>query len=153
MTKLSAGDAAPDFKKPSSSGELTLEQFRGSWLVLYFYPKDNTPGCTTQACDFRDLQPELNAAVVGVSPDSLDSHDRFISKRGLNFPLISDTDHSLAEAYGAWGERTHFGITTTGLIRSTFIINPEGRIAAALYSVKAGGHGTLVKEKLEQLQA
>lgn len=153
MTKLSAGDPAPDFTKPSTNGELTLEQFRGSWLVLYFYPKDNTPGCTTQACDFRDLQPKLDAAVIGVSPDPLDSHDRFISKHSLTFPLISDTDHSLAEAYGAWGKKTSFGLTTTGLIRSTFIIDPEGNVAEALYNVKTRGHGDLIKSKLEQLQA
>jgi peroxiredoxin Q/BCP len=152
-THLKAGDAAPNFTKPSTSGELSLEQFRGSWLVLYFYPKDNTPGCTTQACDFRDLLPKLNAKVVGVSPDPIVSHEKFIADHSLPFPLISDEDHSMAEAYGAWGEKTSFGKTTTGLIRSTFIIDPEGKIAGAMYNVKAAGHGEIVERKLEQLQA
>lgn len=152
-SKLKAGDSAPDFRLPSTEGELALADFRGDWLVLYFYPKDATPGCTTQACDLRDSLASLDASVVGVSPDSLESHRSFSADNGLNFPLISDEDHSLAERYGAWGEKQVFGKRSVGLIRSTFIIDPEGKVAAALYNVRASGHAERLRKQLQELRA
>ncbi|HLR47006.1 MAG TPA: peroxiredoxin, partial [Deinococcales bacterium] len=130
----------------------TLSDFRGEWVVLYFYPKDNTPGCTTQACDLRDNLGSLDARVLGVSPDPLSSHEKFRDDHGLTFPLLSDEDHSTAEAYGAWGEKTSFGTTVTGLIRSTFIIDPEGKLAEVLYNVRAKGHADRIGKKLQELR-
>lgn len=151
-SKLQTGQPAPGFTLPSTEGQISLSDFRGEWVVLYFYPKDNTPGCTTQACDLRDSLATLDARVLGVSPDPLSSHEKFRDDHGLNFPLLSDTDHSVAAAYGAWGEKTSFGKTVTGLIRSTFIIDPEGQVAAALYNVQAKGHAGRVAERLSELQ-
>jgi peroxiredoxin Q/BCP len=150
--RLSPGDKAPDFTLPSTRGEQSLAQHRGAWVVLYFYPKDNTPGCTQEACDFRDLLPGMNATVLGVSPDDVASHDRFTADYDLPFPLIADTDHALAEAYGAWGEKNTYGKTYQGVIRSTFIIDPEGHIADAMYNVKATDHAQRVGERLQELQ-
>jgi peroxiredoxin Q/BCP len=150
---LTAGDPAPSFEKPSTHGLQRLEDYRGRWLVLYFYPKDETPGCTAEACDFRDLLPGLDASVLGVSPDSLESHRAFQANHGLPFPLIADEDHSLAEEYGAWGEKQNYGQTSVGIIRSTFIIDPEGRIAEAMTNVKATGHVERVGRRLEELRA
>lgn len=152
-SKLKAGDSAPDFRLPSTDGELSLADFRGDWLVLYFYPKDATPGCTTQACDLRDNLAALDAKVVGVSPDSLDSHRSFSEDNALNFPLLSDTDSSVAKRYGAWGEKQVFGKTSVGLIRSTFIIDPEGKVAEAMYNVRASGHAERLRKKLAELRA
>ena len=151
--KLKAGDSAPDFRLPSTEGEVSLSDYRGEWVVLYFYPKDATPGCTTQACDLRDNLAALDARVIGISPDSLESHRRFIEDNALNFPLVSDEDHSLAESYGAWGEKQVFGNTTVGIIRSTFIIDPAGTVAAALYNVRASGHAERLREQLQELRA
>ncbi len=151
-SKLNSGDTAPDFRLPSTDGEIGLADFRGEWVVLYFYPKDETPGCTTQACDLRDNLAALDARVIGVSPDDLESHHRFIENHSLNFPLISDEDHSLAESYGVWGEKQVFGKTLTGITRSTFIIDPEGNIASALYNVKASGHAERLRGQLEELR-
>lgn len=151
--KLNAGDKAPDFSANSSQGPLRLSDFKGEYVVLYFYPKDHTPGCTTEACDFRDALPGMNARVVGVSPDSLESHEKFGAEFNLPFPLIADEAHALAEAYGAWGEKKNYGKTYEGLIRSTFIIDPEGRIAEAMYNVKATGHAERVAKKLQAAQA
>ncbi len=150
---LTVGDAAPTFSRPSTHGEKRLSDYAGQWLVLYFYPKDHTPGCTTEACDFRDMLPGMNAAVLGISPDSLSSHEKFSTDYQLPFPLIADEDHQLAESYGAWGEKKNYGKTYQGLIRSTFIINPEGKIAAAMYNVKATGHAERVRKELSELQA
>lgn len=149
----SSGDMAPPFNKESTHGSKRLEDFRGRWLVLYFYPKDETPGCTAEACDFRDLMPGMGADVLGVSPDSLESHRSFQENHGLPFPLIADEDHSLAEAYGAWGEKQSYGRTSVGIIRSTFIIDPEGRIAEAYRNVKATGHAERVRKRLAELHA
>ena len=153
MTReATVGEAAPTFEKESTHGVQRLEDYRGKWLVLYFYPKDETAGCTTEACDFRDALPGMDAQVLGVSPDSLESHEGFQKNHGLPFPLIADEDHSLAEAYGAWGEKQVYGQTVIGLIRSTFIIDPQGRIAEAMQNVKATGHVERVRKRLTELQ-
>lgn len=151
-SKLQTGQKAPDFTLPSTEGQLKLSDFRGEWVVLYFYPKDNTPGCTTQACDFRDSLASLDARVLGVSPDPLSSHEKFRDDHGLTFPLLSDEDHAVAGAYGAWGEKTSFGKTVTGLIRSTFIIDPDGNVADALYNVHAKGHAERIRNRLGELR-
>lgn len=152
LMKLQAGDSAPDFDLPSTQGTLSLKDCNGNWTVLYFYPKDDTPGCTTEACDFRDALPGMNAKVIGVSPDDLDAHGNFEAKYNLPFPLASDNDHRVAEAYGAWGEKQNYGKNYEGIIRSTFIIDPQGKIAEAMYNVKATGHVEHVREKLATLQ-
>ena len=146
------GDPAPDFSATSTHGPLSLSGFRGEWLVLYFYPADFTPGCTTEACDFRDLMPGLNAKVVGVSPDPLDKHQRFADEHGLPFPLLADEDHALAEAYGAWGTKKLYGKEVTGMLRSTFLIAPDGTVAEAMRNVRSKGHVERVRAKLDELQ-
>ncbi|HEX7004256.1 MAG TPA: peroxiredoxin [Trueperaceae bacterium] len=151
-TEVSSGEAAPTFEKESTHGVQRLEDYRGQWVVLYFYPKDETPGCTAEACDFRDALPGMDAVVLGVSPDPLESHRQFQENHSLPFPLITDEDHSLAEAYGAWGEKQIYGQTVVGVIRSTFIIDPQGRIAEAMRNVKATGHVERVRKRLAVLQ-
>jgi peroxiredoxin Q/BCP len=150
---LQAGDRAPDFTLNSTHGEQSLEAHRGKWLVLYFYPKDHTPGCTTEACDFRDGLPGMDATVLGVSADDLDSHEKFAADYHLSFPLLSDPGNELAKAYGAYGEKNISGKAYKGTLRSTFIISPQGQIATAMYDVKAAGHAGRVAEKLRELQA
>ncbi len=144
--------AAPDFHLEDQNGQdVRLSQFRGQHVVLYFYPKDNTPGCTQEACDFRDEHSALRAAgavVLGVSPDSAASHQKFITKFSLPFPLLVDKDHAVAEAYGVWGEKTLYGRTFMGLVRSTFLIDPKGRVARVWPKVKVAGH---VQEILQAL--
>lgn len=141
---LVKGDPAPDFTLPSDGGEaVTLSGLRGRKVILYFYPKDDTPGCTTQACDLRDRLPRLDgvgAVVLGVSPDSVESHARFRDKYGLNFPLLADEDHRVAEAYGVWKEKNLYGRRTMGIERSTFVIDEEGRVAEVWRKVAADGH-------------
>ena len=131
--RLKVGDTAPDFALPSDSGEtVKLSDFRGKRVVLFFYPKDNTSGCTTQACGFRDNYPvieEKNAVVLGVSPDNEKSHRSFKTKYNLPFTLLVDTDHAVADAYGVWGEKSMYGKKYMGIIRSHFIIDEAGRIA------------------------
>jgi peroxiredoxin Q/BCP len=151
-TNPAVGEPAPSFSKESTHGLQRLEDYEGRWLVLYFYPKDETPGCTAEACDFRDMLPGMDAAVLGVSPDSLESHRKFQENHSLPFPLIADEDHSLAEAYGAWGEKQNYGRSSVGIIRSTFIIDPEGRVAEALRNVKASGHVERVGKRLAELR-
>ncbi len=157
---LKEGNMAPDFclKGIDESGEekeFCLKDFRGDRVILYFYPKDDTPGCTTEACDFRD---NLNVLVsrgykvVGISPDSLNSHRKFKEKYGLNFPLLSDPERRVAEAYGAYGEKKRYGKVTKGIIRSTFLIDKEGRILKAWYNVKAKGHVEKLLKELESLE-
>jgi peroxiredoxin Q/BCP len=152
MTKLQAGDNAPDFKTVDDTGnEVKLSDFRGENVVLYFYPKDDTPGCTTQACNFRDSHAALqaqNAVVLGVSPDDEASHEKFKNKFDLNFPLLVDEDHAIAEAYGAWGEKKNFGKTYMGIIRSHFVIDGDGKIVDAKYNVKADKSTELALEAL-----
>ena len=144
--KLYVGDVAPDFNLPSTTGEnISLQDYLGKKrVVLYFYPKDNTSGCTKEACSFRDELPNIESkdtVVFGVSPDSLQSHEKFIEKHDLNFPLLSDEDHSVAEAYGAWGEKKMYGKTYYGIIRKTFVIGKDGKLEHVFHKVKAEGHG------------
>ncbi len=152
---LEAGAAAPDFTLPDDSGALlTLSDFRGRPVVLYFYPKDNTPGCTAEACDFRDNLARAaghGAVVLGISPDPVASHARFKARHALPFPLLSDSDHAVAEAYGAWGGKKMYGKTFLGLIRSTFLIDAEGRIARVWRRVRVKGHVDEVLETLAEL--
>jgi peroxiredoxin Q/BCP len=149
---LQEGTMAPDFTlSTDGGGEVTLSDYRGKKVVLYFYPKDDTPGCTTEACNFRDDYSQLLAAgavVLGVSPDTVQSHDKFKLKYQLPFALLSDPDHQVAETYGAWGEKKMYGRTYMGIIRSTFIIDEEGRIAKVFPRVKPKNHSQQVLEAL-----
>lgn len=142
---LAVGANAIDFKLVNADGsEINLKDFRGKKVVLYFYPRDNTPGCTAEACSFRDWYDGIltaGAVVVGVSPDNTASHAKFKDKMSLPFYLLSDTDHSIAEAYGAWGEKTMCGKTSMGIIRSTFIINEEGVVTKVFEKVNTKTHG------------
>lgn len=150
------GSAAPDFALATDKGEIRLADYRNSWLVLYFYPKDNTSGCTKEACDFRDrmeLIARHGAALVGVSPDSSASHTRFAEKHSLPFVLASDPQHSAAESYGAWGEKSMYGKKYFGIVRSTFIIGPDGIVRAAWRKVSVTGHADEVISRLEELKA
>ncbi|MFQ5536106.1 MAG: thioredoxin-dependent thiol peroxidase [Gemmatimonadota bacterium] len=147
------GSPAPDFTLPSDTeGDVTLSDFRGKKVVLYFYPKDDTPGCTTQACDLRDhlsrLQ-ELDAVVLGVSPDTAESHAKFRTKYGLSFPLLSDVDHRVAEMYGVWKEKSMYGRKYMGIERSTFLIDEEGVVQEVWRKVKPKEHVDLVTKALE----
>ncbi len=141
---LQVGTQAPDFTLTDDQGEqVTLSDFRGKKVVLYFYPKDNTPGCTTEACGFRDSHAQLlakGAVVLGVSPDTVKSHQGFKLKFALPFHLLSDPDHVVAEQYGAWGEKKNYGKTYFGILRTTFIIDEQGKIAKVFEKVKAEGH-------------
>lgn len=138
------GLEAPDFSLPSSNGKtVSLSDFRGKNVVLYFYPKDMTPGCTTEACDFRDHHDafaELNAVILGVSPDPVKRHEKFIEKHGLPFLLLADEEHKAAEAYGVWKLKKNFGKEYMGIERSTFIIDKEGRLVKEFRKVKVKGH-------------
>jgi len=141
---LTEGTLAPDFTLPSDGGsEVTLSDYRGKKVVLYFYPKDNTSGCTTEACNFRDDYSDIIAAgavVLGVSPDTVKSHQKFKLKLELPFALLSDPDHRVAEMYGAWGEKKMYGKTYMGILRSTFVIDQEGRIIKVFPKVKVNDH-------------
>jgi peroxiredoxin Q/BCP len=145
---LVAGQKAPSFKLPSSLGDdFSLEAQRGKYVVVYFYPRDDTPGCTVEAQDFRDAGPELaslGAVVVGVSKDTIKSHCRFSAKYALTFPLLSDESGDVLTAYGAWGEKSMYGKVSMGIIRSTAVIDPEGRIVAHFPKVKVAGHAAAV---------
>ena len=149
---LEAGDKAPDFSLEDHTGKTwSLADLRGKKIVLYFYPTDDTPGCTAQACDFRDSWTHFQKAgyvVLGVSPQGRDSHEKFTNKYDLNFPLLIDEDHAVAEAYDAWGEKKNYGKTYIGLKRSTFVIDEDGLISEAQYNVKAMGHVARLREKL-----
>jgi peroxiredoxin Q/BCP len=138
--KLKVGDPAPDFAAVTDEGKtVKLSDYRGKRVVVYFYPKDDTPGCTTQACDFRDHYPaieEKNAIVLGISPDDEKSHVRFKSKFNLPFTLLVDQDHAIADAYGVWGEKTNYGKTYMGIIRSNFVIDEHGNVIKTMYNVK-----------------
>jgi peroxiredoxin Q/BCP len=146
------GDPAPHFEATLDSGEkVSLDQFQGKKVVLYFYPKDSTPGCTREACDFRDQLQEFqakDAVVLGVSPDSVKSHQRFKEKFDLTFPLVSDESKEVAEAYGVWKEKKNYGRTYMGIERSTFVIDEEGKIAHVFNKVKVAGHADKVLETL-----
>jgi len=150
---VAKGDAAPDFTLPSDSGEeITLSALRGRRVVLYFYPKDDTPGCTTQACDLRDAMPRfegIDALVLGVSPDSVESHEKFREKFRLNFPLLADEGGLVAQAYGVWKEKNLYGRKFMGAERSTFIIDEEGRVLEAWRKVSPQGHAERVAAALD----
>jgi peroxiredoxin Q/BCP len=142
--RLAPGDQAPDFTLPDADGTpVSLSSYRGRRVIVYFYPAAMTPGCTTEACDFRDNLAELNGAgvaVLGISPDQPARLAAFREKEKLNFPLLSDPDHQVLQAYGAYGEKKLYGKTTVGVIRSTFVVGADGRIEQARYGVKATGH-------------
>ena len=150
---LEIGHEAPDFAADASTGEtVSLETFRGRWLILYFYPKDDTPGCTKEACNFRDTYAKLTgmkAVIVGCSPDDLKAHDKFITKYNLPFMLISDPNHQVASNYGVWKEKNMYGKRIMGIERSTFLIDPEGTIAKIWNRVKVDGH---LDEIIDELQ-
>ena len=144
MARLEPGMPAPDFTlQADDGGTVSLSGLRGHTVVLYFYPKAATPGCTTQACEFRDRQDEFAAAgatVYGISPDGVPALQRFREAQGLNFPLLSDPDHATCEAYGVWVEKTNYGRTYMGVERSTFVVGPDGLLTHAGYRVKAKGN-------------
>jgi len=146
------GTPAPDFILPSDDrGDVALSSFRGRKVVLYFYPKDDTSGCTAQACDLRDALPRfegVDAVILGVSPDSVESHARFRKKFDLNFALLADETHAVAEAYGVWKEKSMYGRTYMGIERSTFLIDEVGVVTEAWRKVKPDGHADRVAEAL-----
>jgi len=151
-TRLAPGDQAPDFTLPDADGhEVALSSFRGQRVIVYFYPAALTPGCTKEACDFRDNLASLNGegiAVLGISPDQPSKLAKFRDKEALTFPLLSDPDHAVLQAYGAYGEKVLYGKPTVGVIRSTFVIGPDGLIEKALYGVKATGHVARLRAEL-----
>ena len=161
---LEIGQEAPQFCLPNQDDvDMCLKAFRGKWVVLYFYPKDNTPGCSNEACDFTEAVPvfdDMDAVIVGVSPDSPKSHRSFIEKKNLDITLLSDTEKSVHRAYGAWGMKKNYGKEYEGVIRSTFIISPDQKIAAGWSNVRVRvkrkegevRHADVVREKLSELQ-
>jgi peroxiredoxin Q/BCP len=157
MSTPERGDVAPDVALPDENGTIhRLADQRGRWTVLYFYPEDDTPGCTTEACQFRDMNEDYvdtGADVWGVSPDGASSHRRFREKFDLPFTLLSDVDHEVATRYGAWQEKKNYGRTYMGIVRSTYLIDPAGRIARAWPKVKADGHAAEVLAALEEARA
>jgi peroxiredoxin Q/BCP len=152
MSMPTAGDLAPEVALPDEHGAIhRLADRRGSWTVVYFYPEDDTSGCTTEACQFRDLHDDLgglDAEVWGVSPDGAGSHAAFRAKYGLPFTLLSDEDHAVSEAWGAWGEKVNYGRRYMGIIRSSFLVDPAGNVAVAWPKVRADGHPAAVLEAL-----
>jgi thioredoxin-dependent peroxiredoxin len=151
-TRLALGDAAPDFTLPDADGnEVSLSSLRGRRVIVYFYPAAMTPGCTKEACDFRDSLSSLAAAgfaVLGISPDSPAKLAKFRDRDGLTFPLLSDPQHAVEQAYGAYGEKMMYGKKSIGVIRSTFVIGPDGTIEKAQYGVKATGHVARLRQEL-----
>lgn len=149
------GQKAPYFSAPDQSGNVvTLDDFQSNWLILYFYPKDNTPGCTTEAKDFTEYEPEfkaLRAKILGVSPDSSQSHCKFIDKHNLSIQLLSDSEHKICETFGIWQLKKFMGKEYMGVVRSTFLINPDGNVAYLWSNVKVKGHALAVLKKLQEL--
>ncbi|HKV08437.1 MAG TPA: thioredoxin-dependent thiol peroxidase [Thermoanaerobaculia bacterium] len=152
---IEEGQTAPDFMLPADDGgKVKLSELRGKPVVLYFYPKDDTPGCTKEACAFRDRSQDLKAkgaVVLGVSPDDVASHGEFRDKYSLNFPLLADTDHQVAERYGAWREKNMYGKKSMGIQRSTFLIGPDGTVKKAWKKVSVDGHDEEVLAALGKL--
>ena len=150
--RLEPGDEAPDFTLPDADGkQVSLSSLRGQQVIVYFYPAAMTPGCTKEACDFRDSIQSLAAAgvtVLGISPDALAKLAKFRDRDHLNFPLLSDPDHAVEKAYGAYGEKTLYGKKSVGVIRSTFVVDPDGKIDRAYYNVKATGHVARLRQDL-----
>ena len=157
MTMPEPGDAAPDIALPDETGAIhRLADQRGRWTIVYFYPADDTPGCTTEACQFRDLDEEVRdtgADVWGISPDGAASHRKFREKFDLPFLLLSDEDHAVAEAYGAWTLKSNYGREYMGIQRSSFLVDPDGRVARAWPKVKADGHAAEVLAALGEARA
>jgi peroxiredoxin Q/BCP len=153
---IQVGDKAPNIVLKNQDGiEVSLVDYSGKWVIIYIYPKDNTPGCTTQACEFNDLFNDfssIDAVILGISPDNEKKHTNFIEKYNLNFTLLCDEEKITLKEYGAWGLKKLYGKEYEGVIRSTFIINPDGKIAKIYSKVKAKGHAQIVKEDLKQLQ-
>ncbi len=154
---LESGTKAPAFEaETDGGGKVSLNDYKGKWIILYFYPRDNTSGCTKQACGFRDNMGDiskLGAEVLGVSPDKVSSHDKFKEKYNLNFQLASDTDKSICELYDIMGEKKMYGKTYMGVKRTTYIIAPDGIIAHTFNNVKVAGHVESMTKKLQELQA
>ena len=152
---LEPGTKAPAFNLKSDSGKaVKLSDFKGQPVVLYFYPKDDTPGCTREACAFRDLRSEMEkagAVVLGVSPDTVESHGKFRDKYRLNFPLLADEGHELADKYGAWREKNMYGKKSMGIQRSTYLIGPDGKVVRVWKKVNVDGHDAAVLEAIKQL--
>lgn len=153
---MNFGTLAPGFTLEDGAGNhVSLKDFKGKWVVLYFYPKDNTPGCTIEAITFTKENPDfqkLDAVILGVSPDSCKSHQKFIESQKLKITLLSDPDHKALESYGVWGLKKFMGREFKGVIRSTFLIDPKGKIAYVWSNVKVAGHVEAVKEKLKELR-
>ena len=154
-TMPTAGDSAPDFTGTTGAGDtLSLADYRGRWVLLYFYPKDNTPGCTKQACNLRDNYERLEeegVAVIGVSGDDEVSHERFSSTYDLPFPLVADPDHEILQRYGVWGEKNFYGKKSMGIKRTTFLIDPEGTVRHVFKRPKTGEHAEEVLAKRDAL--
>ena len=155
MKLLQKGDEAPLFSLPDQDGkEVSLADLRGKWIVLYFYPRDSTPGCTMEAVDFSDNVKKFNeqgAVIIGISRDSAASHRRFIEKQDLKITLLTDSEHALMKEYGVWQMKKMYGKESMGIVRSTFLIDPDGAIAAAWYKVKVKGHAEEVLEILRSM--
>jgi peroxiredoxin Q/BCP len=152
VSQLAVGDKAPEFTLPDHTGTpRSLSELQGDRTIVYFYPAAMTPGCTKEACDFRDNLGSLQAAgyaVVGISPDEPAKLATFVERDALTFPLLGDPEHGVLEAYGAWGEKSMYGRTVTGVIRSTFVLDAHGTLTHALYNVKATGHVASLRKKL-----
>ncbi len=154
-THLSEGQPAPDFTLESSdSGQVSLKDLRGEWVVLYWYPRDDTPGCTTEACEIRDSWQLLSAEakLFGISPDSIKSHQKFRDKFSLPFPLLADEGHKVAELYGIWGPKKFMGREYMGVDRSTFIVAPDGKLAKVFPAVKPAGHALEILQALKEMK-
>jgi len=152
---IEIGNKAPEFCLPNQDNEeICLRDLRGTWVVLYFYPKDSTPGCTTEACDFTEALPDftqLGATILGVSPDSVKRHQNFIAKKDLKITLLSDEDKEVLQRYGVWQLKKNYGREYMGVVRSTYLIDPDGNVAAVWEKVRVKGHVEAVKAKLEEL--
>lgn len=151
--RLIAGDVAPNFTLQDQTGnDVSLSDFRGRKTIVYFYPAASTPGCTKEACDFRDTLASLQAEgyeVVGISPDPVKALAKFADEEHLTFPLLSDDDHAVSDAYAAWGEKKNYGKTYMGLIRSTIVVDPDGKVSLAQYNVRATGHVAKLRRDLK----
>jgi peroxiredoxin Q/BCP len=155
VTTLKAGDAAPSFELETDRGDrVSLDELRGKWAVLYWYPKDDTPGCTVEACEIRDNFGLISgeAEVFGVSPDSVKSHQKFRDKFSLPFTLLADADHAVSDSYGVWGPKKFMGKEYMGVGRTTFIVDPDGKIAKVFEDVKPAGHALEILDALKELK-
>ena len=152
MMTISAGDVAPDFALPDDTGRVrTLSEFHGKTVLIYFYPKDDTPGCTTEACNFRDdysAYEKAGVVILGISPDTVKSHVKFKSKYELPFPLLADSEHQVCEAYGVWGLKKFMGREYMGVLRTTFLVGSDGKVKDVFENVKPAEHSTQVLESL-----